>query len=79
MTDSAVSKEEYREKPMTDPDKPTHYIGWTVSKEDILNEIREYGPPSAFRDSDSLHLQFTGWALVLLDNGKWFLEDTSGG
>lgn len=64
---------------MTNPNKPTHYLGWILSKEDVMDKILEEGPPAVFRDSDSLHLQFNGWALVLCDNGTWFPEDTSGG
>lgn len=29
--------------------------------------------------STRVDIQFCGWALVLLPNGTWFCEDTSGG
>lgn len=30
-------------------------------------------------DVDSIHLQFCGWEIVLLPDGNYFINDTSGG
>ena len=35
--------------------------------------------PSVYLKKDRIHLQFWGWAIVLLKDGSWFFEDTSGG
>lgn len=34
---------------------------------------------SPYYYSQSLHLQMCGWAIVLLQNGKWYLGSTDGG
>jgi len=39
----------------------------------------EMEPPSVVKTSESITLQFNGWAVILLPNGRYYLEDTGGG
>ena len=45
----------------------------------IKRELSEYKLPKPYLKGGQVHLQFHGWALILLDNGTWFIQDTSGG
>lgn len=42
-------------------------------------QFAEYKLPSVSLKGGQAHLQFKGWVLILLDDGTWFIKDTSGG
>jgi hypothetical protein len=47
-----------------------------IALEGLKEEIER---PSVYGDPNQICFQFWGWCIMILPNGKWFIEDTSGG
>lgn len=66
--------------------KPTtqHYYdlakvySWIKENEEFRPKLPTVTHNTLF-GQDNIAFQYWGWAIVLLPNGKWFWEDTSGG
>ena len=48
-------------------------------EQNILMTQPPYVVAALSTDDDSSFLQFWGWGIRLLDDGHWYIEDTSGG
>jgi hypothetical protein len=59
----------------------THPFEWLkeAEKEAVENQHNPFIPYSFRFTEDSAHIQFWGCEVVLTKDGKWFMNDTSGG
>lgn len=53
--------------------EPPNEIATTHKPESIIYRVYEDD------DTHDIHLQFWGWEIVLMADGRWFWSDTSGG
>jgi hypothetical protein len=62
-------------------------LGWSQTLQGVArsmeSDMDEYGSPDVYytspEDGEAITIQFGGWAVVLLPDGKYYLSDTSGG
>ena len=61
-------------------DNQSWRLGWNMTQRDMVQELREAGLREAvYADDDSISIRLNGWKLVLMQDGRWFSGDTSGG
>lgn len=54
--------------------------GWTESGKEVVENFNKENPTAYLSPDDrAISIQCNGWAIVLLEDGSYFLEDTSGG
>lgn len=45
----------------------------------FLDDKETLETPTVHRFGNTISLQFNGWAIVFLNDGGWYVDDTSGG
>ena len=61
-------------------DKQLEKVRVLIEHDLSAKDLKDKNLPTIYTKMDNkIVLQFWGWAIVLLENGEWFFEDTSGG
>lgn len=55
-------------------------LGWSRNVDQLAKDLAEELPNArVYNEDDHITIQMCGWAIVLMSNGRWFPEDTTGG